>query len=125
MVSSSRIIFRKCKCFPIRFPSKRNRILTFFRCYINNFTGKYVFVHQYYNITVGKGEEASFNSLSLNLPLSYILSSSLSLLITISQNRSFSMTTGLTAHLNFPIIINSNIIAEWINLCSFLKCSID
>ena len=42
VVSSCEIVFRKHKCFPSRFWSKRNRNLTFSRCYINNFTRRYV-----------------------------------------------------------------------------------
>ena len=36
------IVFRKCKCFPVRFWSKRNKDLILSRCYINNSCRWYV-----------------------------------------------------------------------------------
>ena len=42
VVSPCGIVFRKCKCFPIWFLSKRKWNLPFSRCYINNLTWRYV-----------------------------------------------------------------------------------
>ena len=42
VVSSCGIVFTKCKCFSIRFRSKRNRNLTFSRCYAEDSTKRYV-----------------------------------------------------------------------------------
>ena len=106
VVSSHTIVFRKCKCFSIRFWSRKKGIWPFPGAILTISLGD-MFGPSTLYMTVGKGGEGSVNSLSLNSSLPSI-SSSLSVWSLLLDSLAFLsvfssdvyITLGLTAHWN-------------------------
>ena len=122
VVSSCRTVFRKCKCFPIRFRSKRSKNLTFTRCYNNNFSRRYAWPINIIHDSWKRCRtllQSSF--VKFIIALCIIITISLILLLdslVFPSVRSFHNTeSGCSLRSPHSLSINSNITAKWINLC--------